>query len=121
MYNLQAPFDATRSISALEIFSALANSALTAAGRLTALNLNTTLDILENSLTMGATLADVKGLQDLGNMNHKFRQPAIDKLAEYSRNLVEIARQSGEEVAEILHAENGKISASIPAALRKAA
>lgn len=125
MFKLQPKFDVSQGISAIETFSALANTALSTAARITALNLNTSLSILEHNLALTKALGNIKnlqgGLQGLSAIDGAFTQPNLEKIANYSRELIEIAQQSGVEVNDILRSEKNVFRMSLPSNTRKAA
>ena len=100
----------------LEVLQTLARTAMAAAERLVALNLNTTRALLEDSVANAKALLGVKDLQEMADL-----RPTLEKAGAYSRSVYEITAQAQEEFNQAIKAQFDEVNTNIVAVLEKAA
>ncbi len=84
---------------------AVANTALVTAERLAALNLGTARTALEDSASATKAVLAVKSPKEAAALQSSLVQPAVDKVADYSRALYEISSDSQQQLARMLEAQ----------------
>ena len=99
----------------------LANTSFANVERLTALNINTARDLLEDAVKNTKSLMAAKDAQEFINLQGAMIQPLVEKAVAYNRNVYEIAAQGQEEVAKLFEEQMNEMNKNLSAALDKAA
>ena len=99
----------------------LANTSFANVERLTALNINTARDLLEDAVQNTKNLMAAKDAQEFINLQGSMIQPLVEKAVAYNRNVYEIAAQGQEEVAKLFEEQMSEMNKNLSAALDKAA
>lgn len=97
------------------------NTAFANVERLTALNLNTARTLLEEAVANSRSLANVKDVQELVNLQSSLNQPIVEKLVAYNRSVYEILSQSQDEISKLIENQIAEVNKNVNAALDKAA
>lgn len=105
----------------VETLLTLANTAFASAERLAALNLNTARTLLEESVSNAKSLLGAKDAQDLVGLQSSLGQPAVEKIAAYSRSVYEIATQTQEEISKVFEGQFAELNKNVASALDIAA
>ena len=99
----------------------LANTSFANVERLTALNINTARDLLEDAVQNTKNLMAAKDAQEFISMQGALVQPLVEKAVAYNRNVYEIAAQGQEEIAKLFEEQMNEMNKNLSAALDKAA
>ena len=91
----------------------LANTALSSAERIAALNLNTARSMLEDGVTNAKALIGAKDAQEAVKLSVAQAQPVVEQVVAYSRSLYEISAQSKEEISKLLEGQFGDFQKQI--------
>ncbi|MBL8483511.1 MAG: phasin family protein [Rhodocyclaceae bacterium] len=99
----------------------VANIALTAIERLSALNLSVARGTLDDGAASAKALLAVKDPSELASLDASIAQPAVEKASAYSRNVYEILSQTQADLGKIFEAKAAEVEASFTTALEEAA
>ncbi|MFZ4534831.1 phasin family protein [Propionivibrio sp.] len=83
----------------------LANTALSSAERIAALNLNTARSILEDGVANAKALISAKDPQEAFKLSVAQAQPVVEQVVAYSRSLYEISAHSKEDISKLLESQ----------------
>lgn len=119
------PFNTTEQLAALnkanlESLAAIANSTVSRAEHLIALNLNTTCAMLEDGVATTKTLMAAKDAQDLAALQARLTQPKIDNAVAYTRSVFEIAAEGQREFAKLFEGQLNELNRNFSTAMRQA-
>jgi phasin family protein len=107
--------------ASVDALLALANTALTSAERVSALNLNIARSLVEDSVANTRALFAAKDAQEVLALQTSLAQPNVEKIVAYSRSLNEIAVQSQEEISKLLEAQYREFQKTVAGLLDQAA
>ncbi|MBX3669174.1 MAG: phasin family protein [Rhodocyclaceae bacterium] len=99
----------------------VANIALTAIERLSALNLSVARGTLDDGAASAKALLAVKDASELPQLDASLAQPAVEKASAYSRNVYEILSQTQSDLGKIFEAKAAEVEASFTSALEEVA
>lgn len=105
----------------VETLLKIANIGFSSAERLTALNLNTARNLLEETIDNTKTLLSVKDAQSLASTQTSLLQPLVEKVIDYNRTVYEILSQGQEEVSRLFEGQLADINKTLSSTLDKAA
>jgi len=97
-----------------------ANTALSSAERITALNLDTARSVLEDSVSNTKTLLGAKDIQEAIAIQANMAKPNIEKAAAYSNSVYEISTQTQQAFAQMIEVQLGDFQKSIAGLIEKA-
>jgi phasin family protein len=112
MYSMPTQF-ASAGKSGVEAMLTVANTAFASIERLAALNLNIARTMLEDSAANTKSLLAIKDMQELINLQTSLAQPSLEKAADYSRALYEIASQTQNEMVKVCEAQLSEFRAAV--------
>jgi phasin family protein len=92
---------------------AVANTALSSAERIAALNLNTARAALDDTVSGVQSVLGAKDPQAAFAAQKSLAQPAVDKAVAYSRSMYEITAQTQQELAKMVEAQFGDFQKSV--------
>ncbi len=101
MFSTPEQFAAANKAS-IETMLSLANTALTSAERIAALNLSTVRTMLDDGVANTKAIFGAKNMREAVALSAAQTQPAAEKVAGYERSLYEISAQSKNDVAKLL-------------------
>ena len=103
--------------AAVDSLLTVANTSVTGAERLAALNLNTARAILADSAANVSALLAVKDPQALFALQNTLAKPALEKAAAYSRSVYEIFSQSSSGLSGIIESQAAAVKQTVSAAI----
>ena len=103
--------DANRAV--VDSLMAVANTALAAAERVVALNVDTVRSMVRDSSENAKTLLGAKNAQEAIGMQANQAQPSIEKAVAYSRALYEISSMAQEELTKLAQSQYGEFQTQI--------
>lgn len=106
--------------AAVDSLLAVANTALASAERIASLNLNTARAALEDTAAGAKALAAAKDAKDVASVQASLAQPAIEKAVAYTQSMVEITKQTQDELAKMVEAQFGGFQKSVASLLEQA-
>lgn len=104
MFTTPEQFAAANKAS-IEAMLSLANTALTSAEKIAALNLSTARTLLDDGVANTKAILGAKNMQEAVALSAAHTQPAAEKVAGYGRSLYEISTQSKNDVAKLLESQ----------------
>ncbi|MES2772521.1 MAG: phasin family protein [Pseudomonadota bacterium] len=107
--------------ASIEALLTIANTALSSAERIAALNLNTARSILEESVANTKAILGAKDIQEALSVQASLAQPNVEKVVAYTRSVYEISAQSKEEIGRLLEGQFGEFQEQVSGLLDKAA
>ncbi|MFZ4538860.1 phasin family protein [Propionivibrio sp.] len=120
MFTTPEQFTAANKASVDALLS-LANTALSSAERIAALNLNTARSLLEDGVNNAKAILGAKDPREAVTLSVAQAQPAVEQIVGYNRSLYEISAQSKEEVAKLLESQFGDFQKQVSSLMEKAA
>lgn len=106
--------------AAVDSLLAVANTALASAERIASLNLNTARAALEDTAAGAKALAGAKDAKEVASVQASLAQPAIEKAVAYTQSMVEIGKQTQDELAKMVEAQFGGFQKSVASLLEQA-
>lgn len=106
--------------AAVDSLLSLANTALSSAERIAALNLNTARSVLEDSVANTKAILGAKDVQEALSLQASLAQPNVEKAVAYTRSVYEINAQTKEELAKIVEAQFADFQKQVSALLDQA-
>ena len=106
--------------ASVDALLSLANTALSSAERIAALNLNTARSMLEEGVANTKALMGAKDPQEAIKQTVAQAKPAIDQVVGYNRSLYEISTQSKEEVTKLLEGQFGDFQKQVTSLMETA-
>jgi phasin family protein len=107
--------------SNLEAALSLATTMFAGAEQFAALNLNTARATLEDASVGAKSVLGVKDAREIVTLQTSLAQPAIEKLAAYSRSAYQIVSQTQGEITKFLEAQFAEMNKGVTTALDSAA
>ncbi|MFZ4538888.1 phasin family protein [Propionivibrio sp.] len=107
--------------AAVDALLSVANTALSSAERIAALNLNTARSMLETGVANAKALIVAKDPQESIKLSVAQAQPVVEQVAAYSRSLYEISAQSKEEISKLLESQFGDFQKQVSSLIETAA
>lgn len=105
--------------AAVDSLLAVANTALASAERIASLNLNTARAVLEDTVAGAKALASAKDAKEAASIQASLAQPAIEKAVAYTQSMVEITKQTQDEMAKMVEAQFGGYQKSVASMLEQ--
>lgn len=112
MYSVPTQF-ASAGKSGIEAMLTIANTAFSGIERLAALNLNTARMLLEDGAATTKSALAIKDMQELLSLQTSLTKPSLEKAADYSRSLYEIATQTQGEMAKVYEAQLAELKTAV--------
>ena len=119
--NLNLDQAAAASKANIELLLSVAQTALSTAESLAALNLHTVREAFADNAKNAKSLLAVKTPPEAAALQAQLAQPAVEKAVAYSRSVYEISTQAQEELAKLVEAQFGDFQKSVAGLMEKAA
>lgn len=106
--------------AAVDSLLAVANTALASAERIASLNLSTARAALEDTAAGAKALATAKDAKEAAAVQASLAQPAIEKAVSYTQSMVEITKQTQDELAKMVETQFSGFQKSVASLLEQA-
>lgn len=110
---------AAASKAAIESLLTFANTSLTTAERLAALNINTARAFIADSTASAGALLAVKDAQGFAALQTSIAKPAVEKAVAYSRSVYEILNESTTGLTQIVEGQTAELKKTFAAAIEQ--